>query len=153
MSDLTRQSISRPATPSSQTRIGGEFVRLPGDCASLTGTPGQVGQMLAHIQSTGRLVSSSLPVPTGVPGQVLINVRLIPRQRTQARPAPVRRGLPRWAICSIVGTALALAAGLAWAIYQAVTAVAAHAADIGGVLLLALLVLAGFSVAGGRAFS
>src|SRR5687768_5506588 len=117
MSDLTRQPNRRIATPGQTPRFGGEIVYLPNNCASLTGTPGEVGQMLAHIRATGRLVASSMPAPTGVPAQVLVNVRLLPRQRTYAQQAPVRRGLPRWAIWSIVGTALELAAGLAWAIY------------------------------------
>ena len=154
MSDL-RQPARRAAMPGQTTRFGGEIVNLPGNRAAITGTPGQVGQMLAMLGRTGRLVSSTLPQPTGVPAQVLVNVRLVPPvQRTYARATPVRRGLARWAVWSIVGGALALAAGLAWLIYTAVTAVAEHVASIGGVLLLALVLLAlvGLRV-GGRTFS
>lgn len=164
MTDLTRQNrppaTRRPAhaAPYRESHCGGEIVHLPGDRATLTGTPGDVGQLLATIQRTGRLVSSSLPVPTGVPGQVLVNCRLLPLvvRSTAARPTPVRRRLPRWAFWSIIGTAVAVVAGLGWLVYSAVKAVAENPGPFIAVVVavLVVLLLAGGGLGGGgRTFS
>ncbi len=135
-------------------RCGGEVVLLPHDRATLTGTPGAVGQLLAAIQGTGRLVSTTTPVPTGVPGQVLVNIRLAPRiQAHAARPARPRRKLPRWAIWAIGSAALLLAGGFAWIAYLAVTAIAAHLAIIGLVAGAVVALVVGGRRTGGRTFS
>ncbi len=122
-------------------RCGGEVVLLPGDRATLTGTPGEIGQLLAGIRGSGQLVSSTTPVPTGVPGQVLVNVRLAPRVRTHAaRQTPAKRKRSRRAIAAIAAGALALLAGLAWLLYAAVTIIVAN-------LWVVLLVLGAVVVA------
>ncbi len=164
MNELTRQqrhpAHRRPeaASPFRDSTCGGEIVHLPGDRATITGSPGEVGQALATIQRTGRLISSSLPVPTGVPGQVLVNCRLVPLavRGPATRPAPARRRLPRWAFWTIIGVAVAAVAGVGWLIYSAVRAVAENPGPFVAVLvgLVVVLFLAGGAAGGGgRTFS
>lgn len=131
----------------------GEIVRLPGDRATITGTIGEVGQMLARLQDTGRLVSATMPAPTGVPEQVMVNVRLAPQPRVHARPLPERRQLPAWAVGSIVVGGAGVVGGVGWLIYEAVTAIAEHAETIVGALLLIVVALAVVGGVGGRTFS
>lgn len=136
------------------TRCGGEVVLLPGNRATLTGTPAEVGQLLAAIQGTGRLVSSTTPAPTGVPGQVLVNVRLAPRLQPHAIRTE-RRKLPRWALGSILTGLVVLVAGAGWLIYAAVTAILANLAVallVAGAVVV-VLGLVGKAAGGGKTFS
>lgn len=135
-------------------RCGGEVVTLPGHRATLTGTPGEVAQVLAIIRNTGRLVSNTLPVPTGVPGQVLVNVRLVPPPQRHVQLVAAPRRLPRWAFWSIVTGVVVLAVGgLAWLVYTVVTAVLSDpfiaAVVVLGVIAIAALVLRGKGRSGG----
>lgn len=128
-----------------------EIVHLPGGRAAITGTIGEVGQALAHLQAIGRLVSSTSPAPTGVRGQVLVNVRLIPRP--VQRQAPVRRQMSTRAVATIAAAAVTVLAGFGWLLYAAVTAILEHAAVIVGALLLVAVVLVVLGKASGRTFS
>lgn len=145
----TRQALGPAAR--SLTVSSCEVVHLPGDRATITGTVGDVGQALAGLQRGGRLVSATAPVPTGVPGIVLVNVRLVPSPRVH-RQAPVRRRLPRQAVAVAAGGAVFGIAGIGWLVYAAVTAIVEHAAVIVGVLLLVVVVLAVIGKAGGGTF-
>lgn len=137
-------------------RCGGEVVLLPNDRATLTGDPGAVGQMLASIQATGRLVSSTTPALTGVAGQVLVNVRLVPRMQAHGvRQAAPKRRLSKRAIWLIIAGVLALIAGLGWLAYVAVNAVMANLPVvllIVGAVVVAFCLL-GKSSGGGKTFS
>lgn len=149
---------TRPAlrtTRTAVTRSSAEVVHLPGGRAAITGTIGEVGQALAHLQTTGQLVSSTSPAPTGVAGQVLVNVRLIPRPQAHAvRPvAPVRRQLSTRAVVALASGAVVVLAGCGWALYAAVTALVENAATIVGALVLVGGVLVVLGKVGGRTFS
>lgn len=148
---------TRPAlrtTHTAITRSSAEVVHLPGGRAAITGTIGEVGQALAHLQATGQLVSSTSPAPTGVRGQVLVNVRLIPRPQAHAvRPAAVRRQLSTRAVAIIAAAAVTVLAGFGWLLYAAVTAILEHAAVILGALALVAVVLVVLGKASGRGFS
>lgn len=148
----TRKALELPAT--SVTPRSAEMVRLPGDRATITGTLGEVGQALAHLQNTGRLVSATAPTPTGLHGQVLVNVRLVPRPQAHAvRPAPERRQLSTGAVVAIVSGVVVVLGGLGWLLYAALTALLEHAAVIIGALVLLAVVLGVIGKAGGRTFS
>ncbi len=140
-------------------RVGGEVVFLPGDRATLTGAPGEVGQLLAVIQGAGRLVSSSTPAPTGVPGQVLVNVRLAPPvQAHVARQTQPRRQLPRWVFWSVACAVAAAVAGLGQLVRIAITAIAANPAltalvAVCAVAAAVLLARAASGRKGGQTFS
>jgi hypothetical protein len=74
-----------PATPACA-----EVAWLPGDRAAVTGTVAEVAAMLAQLRAAGRLVAATMPAPTGVPGQMLVNCRLAPMVQRRAAPAPVK---------------------------------------------------------------
>lgn len=157
MNDIQPPTIGRQLALAAR-RVGGEVVLLPGSRAALTGTLGEVGQLLAVIQGAGQLVSASTPAPTGVPGQVLVNVRLAPRIQAHARPAPQRRPLPRWVFRSLLAGGLLLAALLVWGVYGAVTVIMAHLAVAGAVaaavvLAVAVVLFKGRGGGGGSTFS
>jgi hypothetical protein len=130
-------------------------VHLPGDRAAITGTIGEVGQALAYLKNNGQLVSATAPTPTGVPGQVLVNVRLVPRPRVRTQhEMPARRQLSGRTVGLIAGGVVAGLAGFGWLVYAAITALVEHAAVIIGVLLLVGVVLVVLGkVGGGRTFS
>lgn len=130
-----------------------QIVRLPGGRATITGTVDQVGVMVARLESTGRLVSTTMPVPTGVPGQVLVNVGLVPRVRQAARPAPLRRHLSGRTVGLIAVGVGGAVVGLGWLIYAAVTALVENAAAIAGALLVVAVVLVVVGKGRGRTFS
>jgi hypothetical protein len=148
---------TRPALRTTRTAVtasSAEVVHLPGGRAAITGTIGEVGQALAHLQNTGRLVSSTAPAPTGVRGQVLVNVRLVPRPQAHAvHPAPVRRQLSTRAVAAVAGGAVVLLAGCGWMLYAAVTALVDNAAVIVGALALVGGALVVLGKVGGRTFS
>ena len=127
MTDIQR----RPAATLQQLaqQAGVEVVRMPGNQLALTGTLAGVGQLLAVIERTGRLVSSTTPVATGVAGQVLVNVGLAPRVQIHAarQPAPRRKLSPR-ALWLIVAGVLLLVAGIGWLVYAVMAAIAANLA-------------------------
>ena len=89
-------------------------VRLPGDRVAITGTPVEVGQLLAGLAQSGRLASATMPAPTGIPGQVLVNCRLVTVLRP-SRPAvrPVTR-IPA-AVWCVGGVVTATAVTAVWA--------------------------------------
>jgi hypothetical protein len=130
-----------------------EIVRLPGDRLSVTGTVGQVGQMLAQIEATGRLVSASMPSATGIPGQVMVNVRLAPRQRVYARQVPQRRRMSKVAVGAIAGGAVTVVGMVGWLIWTLTTAVVDNASTVVGWLVLAVIVLGALGGIGGKTFS
>lgn len=148
---------TRPALRTARTIVtasNAEIVHLPGGRAAITGTIGEVGQALAHLQATGRLVSSTSPTPTGVRGQVLVNVRLVPRLQAHAvRPAPVRRQLSTRAVVTLASGAAVVLAGCGWALYAAVTAVLDNIAVTVGALALVAVALVVIGKASGRTFS
>ena len=132
-----------------------EVVRLPGDRATITGSVGEVGQMLARLQETGRLVSATMPALTGIDGQVLVNVRLAPRPRV-TRQHPARRRMSRRAVGAVVVGAVAGAGIAGWLLLRMLSAIAEHAATILGALLLVavvLVVIGKASGGGGGTFS
>lgn len=146
----TRQALGPAARPVTASNC--EVVHLPGDRATITGTVGDVGQILARLQHGGRLVSATAPVPTGVPGIVLVNVRLVPRPRVQ-RQAPVRRRLSRRAVVAVAVGATTGVAMAGWLLLELLSAIVEHAAVIVGALLLVVVVLAVIGKAGGATFS
>ena len=131
------------------TPIRAEVVRLPGDRATITGSVGEVGQMLARLQDTGRLVSATMPTPTGVVGQVLVNVRLAPQQREPARRRTPRRRMSRRTVVAIAAAALGGVAIAGWLLLRVLSAIAEHAATLLGALLLVAVVLVVIGKAGG----
>ncbi len=112
---MPKQIYARPF-PDSQAVM----VRLPGDRVAITGTPAEVGQLLARLVESGRLAGSTMPAPTGIPGQVLVNCRLVAVQYP-TRPAvrPVTR-IPAaaWCVGGVTATAAVAAAWVtvAWLI-------------------------------------
>lgn len=134
MDELTRH---RPARA--------ELVLLPGDQATITGTPAEVGAALVELRRRGQLVGATAPVPTGIAGQVLVNARLLPAvQRTT--PAP-RRHVPGWVWATAAAGAVGVLGGLGWLLYVLVAAAADHIALIVGAIVLGAVLLG----AGGRA--
>lgn len=148
----TRHALGTARTPI--TASSAEIVHLPGGRAAITGTIGEVGQALAHLQNTGRLVSSTSPAPTGERGQVLVNVRLVPRQRRTVRQVPARRRLPRWAVTAVASGAVAAVALTGWLLWTLLRLAVENAAFLIGLLALgAVAVAVVCRVGGGRTFS
>lgn len=128
-------------------RCGGEVTFFPGGAATLTGTTSEVAQLLRAIRLSGRLVSSTAPVPTGVNGYVLVNVRFAPRLQPHAfGPAEARRRLPRWAFWSIIAGVVAVVVGFVWLMVIAVKVALSNLP----VLLIAGLVVTVIVVLGAR---
>src|SRR5689334_12154674 len=86
----TPADIVRPAHP--------EIVRLPDGSAAVTGSLPEVSAALARFRRAGRLVGHTDPLPTGLPGQVMVTARLLPAQATVRIPAGRRpaRQRRRW---------------------------------------------------------
>jgi hypothetical protein len=129
--NTTRQVQTRASSPTA--------VQLVPE-SRIQGSQEAVGAALRRYHAAGRLVEFTPPRPVpGRPGEVYINVRLLPA--AQQQPRRRRRG-PY--ILAAVG--LTLAAALAWMVYVAVAWIVAHIA-------IALVVLAGVAVltaVGGR---
>ena len=133
---MPKQIYARPF-PGSQAVM----VRLPGDRVAITGTPAEVGQLLARLAQAGRLASATMPAPTGLPGQVLVNCRLVSVQRhTQPAVRPVAR-IPAaaWCVGGVTATAAVAAAWVtvAWLIDHWAILAGGAAVLIAAVLTLA----------------
>lgn len=115
-------------------------VRLPGDRATITGTLVEVGELVAMLDRAGRLGAVSTPVPTGVPGEVLVNCRVVKTQRVTVHQI---RNVPAWSWWAVGTGAVVVAAGAAWIAVEIVDwlvtywlAVVGGAAVVGGILVV-----------------
>lgn len=109
-------------------------VRLPGDRATITGTPVEVGELLAALDQSGRLSDLSTPVPTGVPGQVLVNCRVLEVQHVTVRRV---RPAPTWPLWVAGSGAVVVAAGAAWVAVEVMDWLLTYwAAVVGGALVV-----------------
>jgi hypothetical protein len=92
-------------------RQGGplQVIRLPGNRATVTGSPGRVAVALDLFRRDGQLVSATDPVPTA-DGGVLVTVKLLPA--VPAPPAPAPRPASRWTPRTVVALAAVIGAVL-----------------------------------------
>lgn len=139
-----------------------EYFRMPNGRAAITGSVGDIMQRLARLEHSGRLVSATDAVPTAVPGQFIVHIRLAPPVQPHARRVTVtRRRLPRWAVTAVAGGVVVAVGGAGWLAVEVLRWAISHAAYIAGTLALAAGVLAavvrlgggGGGSGGGRTFS
>jgi hypothetical protein len=120
---------------------GAEVVQLGHDRAAISGTLGQVGEVLGLLRRAGQLAAVSDPVPDGRPGDVIVTVRLLPAPLPARRQVVRRRVWTRRRVAVAAGVGLAVTGLLGTLVYLVVAWVVAHLAAI-----LAVLVVAGLAV-------
>jgi hypothetical protein len=120
---------------------GAQVLRLSDNRASITGTLAEVGPVLDALRRAGRLVAASDPLPNGVPGQVLVNVRLVPPvMRMPPQSAAPRLRWSRRAVAMVLAAAAVVVSALGWMAYLALTWVITHVAMVLAVLGIIILV-------------
>jgi hypothetical protein len=126
-----------------------QILRLGADRASVSGTITQVNGVVERLRAAGRLASVSNPVPNGLPGGVLVTVRVLSPQRRLPATTPQRR--TRWSrnwILAAISAVLVVLVLCGLALRAAFLWTAAHAATIGSVALV-LVVLGVVALANG----
>jgi hypothetical protein len=114
---------------------------LTTDTAAVVGAPADVATAVASARHTGQLVAVSDPRP--IPGGIRVTMRLAPAQHL-AQAGQTRRPRTGLTAAAITAAAFGILAGL-WLLVQAINWVLAHAAQIGGVLAVAAVILVALS--------
>ena len=145
MSEIAR--VGQPVTGDPQ------ILRLGPDRASVSGTVAQVNNVITRLQAEGKLASVSNPVPNGLPGGILVTVRVC-----QPQPIPASQSR-RWSRNRIIAVAVAITTVLTLcglgvrAIYLWVVGHAAGIESAGIIILIIGGVVAVKALGGGRSFS